>query len=135
MQEGRTWGATENTSGLFQLCWCLIASRLPIQESNLDLLHLLHWQVDSLSLAPPGKPFDIIVCALSLNRVLFFATPWTGALWGLSRQEYWSGLPCPASGNLPIPGIKPRSPALQSDFLLTWATREALAIIAKLTKE
>ena len=37
--------------------------------------------------------------------------------WGLSRQEYWSGLPCPPPGDLPNPGIKPRSPALQADFL------------------
>ena len=37
--------------------------------------------------------------------------------WGFSRQEYWSGLPCPPSGNLPNPGIEPRSPALQADSL------------------
>ena len=34
---------------------------------------------------------------------------------GFPRQEYWSGLPFPPSGNLPDPGIKPRSPALQAD--------------------
>ena len=33
--------------------------------------------------------------------------------WGFSRQEYWSGLPCPPPGDLPNPGIDPRSPALQ----------------------
>ena len=33
--------------------------------------------------------------------------------WGSSKQEYWSGLPCPPLGDLPNPGIKPRSPALQ----------------------
>ena len=38
---------------------------------------------------------------------------------GFSRQEYWGGLPFPSSGNLPNPGIKPRSPELQEDFLLT----------------
>ena len=37
--------------------------------------------------------------------------------WGLSRQEYWSGLPCPPPGDLPNPGIKPRSPELQADSL------------------
>ena len=31
---------------------------------------------------------------------------------GFSRQEYWSELPSPSSGNLPDPGIEPRSPAL-----------------------
>ena len=36
---------------------------------------------------------------------------------GFSRQEYWSGLPFPPSGDLPDPGIKPRSPALQADSL------------------
>ena len=34
-----------------------------------------------------------------------------------SRQEYWSGLPCSPPGDLPTPGIKPRSPALQLRFL------------------
>ena len=33
------------------------------------------------------------------------------------RQEYWSGLSFPYPGDLPDPGIKPRSPALQEDFL------------------
>ena len=36
---------------------------------------------------------------------------------GFSRQEYWSGLPFPSPGDLPDPGIKPRSPALQVDAL------------------
>ena len=36
---------------------------------------------------------------------------------GFSRQEYWSGLPFPSPGDLPDPGIKPRSPALQMDTL------------------
>ena len=35
----------------------------------------------------------------------------------LSRQEYWSGLPFPSPGDLPDPGIKPRSPTLQADSL------------------
>ena len=37
--------------------------------------------------------------------------------WEFSRQEYWSGLPCPPPGDLPNPGIKPTSPALQVDSL------------------
>ena len=36
---------------------------------------------------------------------------------GFSRQEYWSGLPCPPPGDLPNPGMEPRSPALQEDSL------------------
>ena len=38
---------------------------------------------------------------------------------GFSRQEYWSGLPCPPPGDLPNPGIEPRSPTLQVDSLPT----------------
>ena len=37
---------------------------------------------------------------------------------GFSRQEYWSGLPCPPPGDLPNPGIEPESPALQLNSLL-----------------
>ena len=36
---------------------------------------------------------------------------------GFSRQEYWSGLPFPSPGDLPDPGIEPRSPALRGDAL------------------
>ena len=36
-----------------------------------------------------------------------------------SRKEYWDGVPCPLPGDLPNPGIKPRSPALQADSLLS----------------
>ena len=51
-------------------------------------------------------------------------TPWTVARqappsMGLSRQEYWSGLPFPSPGDLSNPGIEPRSPALQADSLPT----------------
>ena len=58
----------------------------------------------------------------SLSRVQLFATPWTVAhqappSTGFSRQEYWSGLPFPSPGDVPNPGIKPRSPALQADAL------------------
>ena len=39
------------------------------------------------------------------------------SLQGFSRQEYWSGLPCPSPGDLPDPGMEPRSPTLQADSL------------------
>ena len=38
-------------------------------------------------------------------------------LWGFSRQENWNGLLCPPPGDLPNPGIEPRSPTLQVDSL------------------
>ena len=36
---------------------------------------------------------------------------------GLSRQEYWSGLPFPSPGHLPNPGTEPGFPTLQADSL------------------
>ena len=56
------------------------------------------------------------------DRVRLFATPWTVAHQaplskGFSRQESWSGLPFPSPGDLPGPGIEPRSPALRADAL------------------
>ena len=52
------------------------------------------------------------------------ATPWTVSpkaplSMRFSRQEHWSGLPFPSPGDLPEPGIKPRSPALQADSFPT----------------
>ena len=57
---------------------------------------------------------------------LTLSNPWTAAYqaplsMGFSRQEYWSGLPCPPPEDLPNPGIEPTSvmsPALQGDSLL-----------------
>ena len=58
----------------------------------------------------------------SLSCAPVVATPWTIAhqsplFMGFPRQEYWSGLPFASPGDLPNPGIKPRSPALQEDSL------------------
>ena len=68
----------------------------------LILLCVLSCSVMSESLSP---------CGLYLARLL--------CPWGLSRQEYWSGLPCFPPGDHPNPGIKPRSPAFQADSLLS----------------
>ena len=67
-------------------------------------------------------------------------TLWTVALqaplsMGFSRQEYWSGLPCPPPGDLPGPGIEPTSltsPALTGRFFTTSATWKVLNIYIKL---
>ena len=57
-----------------------------------------------------------------LRHVQYFATLWTVAhqaplCMEFSRQEYWSGLQFPSPGDLPNPGIEPRSLALQADSL------------------
>ena len=68
----------------------------------------------------------MLACMLSrFSCVQFCATLWIVAhqaplSMGFSRQEYWSGLPCPPPGDLPDPGVKPMSPvspALQADSL------------------
>ena len=74
------------------------------------------------------------VCMLScFSHVQLFVTLWTVACQaplstGFSRQEYWSGLPCPPPRDFPVPGFEPTSlmsPALASRFFITSATWEA----------
>ena len=60
--------------------------------------------------------------SVSCSVVSDSATPQTVAhqapqSMGFSRQEYWSGLPCPSPRDLPDPGIEPKSPAWQADSL------------------
>ena len=62
------------------------------------------------------------VCVYMLSHVQLFWNPLTEALQAplsmeFPRQEFWNGLPFPPPGNLPDPGIKPRSPTLQVDSL------------------
>ena len=71
----------------------------------------------------------VCVCAhaQSLGCVQIFMTPWivahqTPLSMGFSRQEYWSGLPCPPPGDLPDPGIDSVSlvsPTLAGSFFTT----------------
>ena len=73
----------------------------------------------------------IYVCVLSHLVVSDSPTPWTVAHQaplsrGFSRQEYWSGLPCPHPGDLPNPGINPRSSALLLLLLLSHFSRVRL---------
>ena len=79
---------------------------------------------------------QIHICGYMLIRfscVQLFVTLWTIAhqaplSMGSSRQEYWSGLPCPSPGDLPKPGIKPTSltcSALAGGFFITSANWEA----------
>ena len=59
-----------------------------------------------------------VSCSVMSDFMKSWTTPCLAPLSMKSfRQEYWSGLPCPSPGNLPDPGIKPRSPALHVDSL------------------
>ena len=67
------------------------------------------------------------MCVYMLSHfscIQLFLTLWTVAhqaplFMGFSRQEYWSGLPCPPAWDLPNPGIELRSPQLQAVSLLS----------------
>ena len=64
----------------------------------------------------------VLCCAQSLSCIQLFGTKWTVACqpplsMRFSRQEHWSGLPCPPPGDLPNPGVESRSPTLQADSL------------------
>ena len=55
-------------------------------------------------------PIFVTLWAIAFQASLFV---------GFSRQEYWSGFPFPPPGDLPGPGMEPRSPALQADSFLS----------------
>ena len=61
------------------------------------------------------KPIVVIVSLYTLSCSVMSDSLWPHGLltrllcpWGFSRQEYWSGLPCPPPGDIPNTGIKPR---------------------------
>ena len=105
--QNRTYQHTQAQAALLQslkICWHLGGNKQECER----VFHLL---------------FQLCVCVCeSFSRVWFYVTPWTVACqaslsMGFSRQDYWSGLPFPSPGDLPNPGIEPRSCALQADSL------------------
>ena len=48
------------------------------------------------------------------------------------RQEFWNGQPLPSPGDLPDPEIKPGSPALQADSLLSEPSRKPVDVVLKM---
>ena len=94
--------------------WCYSLWKLVRSQPSVPI----HMQ----SVSGDDKCGGVIICVKwsevkSLSRVRLFATPWTvahQAPWsvGFPRHEYWSVLPFPSPGDLPDPGIEPRSPAL-----------------------
>ena len=112
------------------LCWSLIPN--PITESKETTLGDRDRRWDqpshcSMNCTPRSCCAPTVACEFTQREwsrpvVSDSAIPWTGAYQAppsmeSSRQEYWSGLPFPFPGDLPNPGIEPRSPALQADTL------------------
>ena len=117
-------GSTWSESGLCP-CWLMVAGQMAI----------FFWMF--VSLLPMWSCVCVNVwvhmCWLScFSRVRLFVTPWTAARQaplsiGFSRQEYWSGLPCPPPGGLSDPGTEPTShvSSLAGRFFTTLATSKA----------
>ena len=98
--------------------------------------HSMNKQVnEQIKMASPfrsdGKLVSrVCVCVCVFSRVQLFVTTWTVAhqaplSMGFSRQEHWSGLPCPPPRDLPDPGLEsvsPSSPAMAGRLFTTRAT-------------
>ena len=83
------------------------------------MVHPLHepcWPRGHESLRCPVHAKSLQLCLTLLQPIVARQAP---PSMGFSRQECWSGLPFPFLGDLPDPGIEPRSPALQVDSLLS----------------
>ena len=97
---------------ILKLCVCLSLFTLYVPTSPAHAFHQLKLL------------FSTLKWSVSRSVMPDSETPWTAAQlaplsMGFSRQGYWGGLPFPSSGDLPKPGIEPRSPALLADSLPT----------------
>ena len=120
----------QNTDCVVKTDTYFLTERLESQDQGVQLLMR---EVFLVCREPPSKATVLLDKGPTLmtsawvlscfSHVWLFATLWTVACQaplslGFSRQESWSGLPCPPPGDLPHPGIKPQSPTLQVDPLL-----------------
>ena len=70
-------------------------------------------------------------CVISNSCSPMDCSPQGSSVLGFSRQEYWSGLSFPPPGDLPNPGIKLWSPALQADALPPKPPGKQLVVLIK----
>ena len=107
---------------LLQPLWILLGHHFPFPDRSQCL-----FSVPNILAVHSFYCFLTYMCVCMLihfSRVRLWATLWTAAhqaplSMGFSRQEYWSGLPCPPPRDLPDPGMEPRSlmsPALAGRF-------------------
>ena len=121
-------------------CHASLQRIFPTQGLNLHLFCLLYWQTSSLHTSTTCKspPINLHVYICIGIRIVcvshsVVSDSWTVAYQAplfieFSRQEYWSGLPCPPPGDLPDPGIEPRVSLIVGRCFTVWATREVLVI-------
>ena len=113
---------------LFKGTQTSVVSLLPLlPNTHVPTVVLNHYFQTSLATLHRNPSIIVLSCSVvsdSLHLHGLHPTRFLGP-WGFSRQEYWSGLPCPLfQGNLPNPRIKPRSPSLQADSLLSEPPRK-----------
>ena len=103
------WGSPLFNTYMYQICILYI-----LFDTNIDYVY---FKAESVAV-------DVLLSLSSLRCVWLFVTPWTlvcqvSLSMGFRRWEYWSGLPFPSPGNLPILGIKSTTPALADRFFTT----------------
>ena len=108
-------------------------THVPVNKSGIYQIFVCFFFCSSYIVFFNNHSFVNFVKVKPLNHVQLFATPWTVACQAppsmeFSRQEYWSGLPFPSPGDLPNPGIEPRSPVLQTDSLPSEPTGMSLLL-------
>ena len=86
----------------------LLQGIYPTQELNLCLLHLLHWQTDSLPLSPPES---------ESHSVVSLCNPMDYTVHEILQAIILEWVAFPSPGYLHNPGIEPRYPAMQADSL------------------
>ena len=118
-EQARKWAILLSLPCVISKLWVL-RNVPPLSQKPFEVLNLphqpLYWR----------QARYVYVRAQCFSRIQLFVTPWTIARqtplsMGFSRQEYWSGLPFPPTGDLPHPGMEPTAPAplaLQVNSLL-----------------
>ena len=93
-----------------------------LKDNAVKVLHLICWQIWKSQQWPQDWKTSVFIpipkkVKVKVSHVQLFVTPWTIKSIEFSSPEYWSGYPFPSPGDLPNPGIEPRSPTLQEDSL------------------
>ena len=123
IQRHRFFGVHLSLQSKYHICtWLLENHRLTIQTFVSKVMSLLFNMLSRFIIAffPKSNHVMLIMCKWkSLSHVRLFATPWPIQSMEFSRPEYWCGYTFPSPGDLPNPGIEPRSAAFQANSLPT----------------
>ena len=123
---------TKRIQGWTKICILLSNDSTTTKKPQSNIVTIVFMKI--LNQLNCGNHFTTYARMLShFSRVWLFQTHWTAAhqaplSMGFSRQEYWSGMPCPPPGDLPRPGTGPHLLCLlywQGRFFTTRATRKA----------